>query len=261
MKIKNHFKSLKKDWFETIRGEFWKLIGVHLIYLLIIMFVTLFFISGIFAKVSPLLDKTEFLLDFKQSYQSTGEISPAEGTSLLAAGALLKQAIKSSLLLFSTFVIVFIFFKSIKELIIKKTLFNKMVPKKQWFKILLNNFLFIIPVIILIGLMAWFLPTIIFIILSTLLFLLFESLGIVNMSKNLFKWKHNFFAYWFEHYILNLIITLLVLLGFILIMLISNLLILISTGLALSFMLIFLFLLYVKREVILFLILKQLKVD
>jgi len=254
MNKKNNFLNLKKDLLKKIKADGLKITFLHFAYLFILLFVTLFLLSAILAKISFFNDFNDSLLSFKTTYQQSGQITQEQGLMLTEFSLALKQAFFSSSIIIIFFALIYGFLRGLKTLILHNILFNKKFPKYHLIKSSLINFVSLMGLSLLLSLLMLYLTNLFFIfVLGLIFFILFESITVSYETKNLFKKK----SFWFlliEHYLFNLKTVLFFVLGFILLIIVSSLFVLVNSSLSVFLFLLFIFGLYLKRELILYLV-------
>ncbi|MBN1175248.1 hypothetical protein JXA48_01250 [Candidatus Woesearchaeota archaeon] len=257
MNLIKYFGELKKDLFSHTKNDGLKLVGMNLIYLFLFFFVGLFLLSVIFGKLSFFNDYNPALYEFKATYQQNGQISPAQGTMLIAFYDALKNAFLGSSVILVVFAIFYGFLRGTRTVMLQKIFFKKKLPSAQLLRVTVSNFLFLLLLMLLIGLtLVIFTDPVFVMLLWFLIFLILESLNYSYETRFLFKKKH-FLSLFLEHLLFNIIISLIFSVSLLIIFVLSAFLSLISSTVSLVIFLMLFFLMYVKRESILYLIINH----
>jgi hypothetical protein len=146
------------------------------------------------------------------------------------------------------------FLRGIRTVMLQKILFKKKLPFRQLLNVTVSNFLFLVLLMLLVALILLIFSNPLFVLLLFfLIFLMLESLNYSYETKFLFK-KKPFLSLFLEHLMFNISTSILFCLGIFIIFILISFLSLVSPMLSVIILLIVFFLMYIKRELILYLV-------
>lgn len=256
MKKKSTVSELKKDLIHLTKKEGWKILSVYTIFVILLVLIGMLTLSTIFSELGFFHQYEEEVLNFKTSYQGSGAISSDQGSMLLEIGGEFTKAKVNTVLLLLMFSLFYGFLRGIKTKIIQKIIFKKKLPKKYLAQASITNSLFMVVMLFVVlftflkirnpvgVLMIWFFSL-----------LILESLVYLKENKYLTSKKTDLLKLYLKQLLANLIITLLIYVGLIILLTILNL-----VGGIIGVILVFIILLltFIKRELILYLMIKYL---
>lgn len=254
MNLVNYFGGLRRDLITQAKDNGLKLVGINLVYIFLLLFVGMFLLSVILGKLSFFNEYNSDLYEFKTLYQQNGQISPQQGNMLIAFYGALKNAFLGSSVILVVFALFYGFSRGTRTVFLEKMIFKKKLPSMHLLNVMASNFFFFLILVLLIALSLIIISDPVFIMIFWfLIFIILESLNYSYETKFLFKKKH-FLSLFLEHLLFNIIISVLFTFGIFLIFLLTAFISLISPTLSLVVFLAIFFLAYVKRELMLYLV-------